>query len=275
MPMRHAAGFARVAARLRARGFTVLEEPGWEDRGYQGRSLTRVSSIVPHHTVDDPPGDYPSLRVVRDGRTGVPGPLAQWGIGRTGRIRVIAAGLCNHAGRTWFPWQGNSQAVGIEAANDGVGEPWGSDLMAAYVALCQELMAEYDVPLAQVLAHKEIAKPRGRKSDVNFDMAGFRARLLLPIPPLPHDQEVELMSALTAAEHPSPYAGEKHKVALADVLLKEATENERFRKDVRAQLDGLPRLDRDLRASHDVLRATGTRIEGAIKALATLLTPKG
>jgi peptidoglycan hydrolase-like protein with peptidoglycan-binding domain len=59
----------------------------------------------------------PSLRVLIEGRSNLPGPLAQLGLGRDGTCYVIAAGRCNHAGAGL--WQGvstgNSSFIGTEA----------------------------------------------------------------------------------------------------------------------------------------------------------------
>ncbi|WP_409466317.1 hypothetical protein [Amycolatopsis sp. GA6-003] len=43
----------------------------------------------------------------------------------------------------------------------------------AYARLC----TAFSRPVAAVLRHKEVCSPRGRKSDPNFDMTGFRAHV--------------------------------------------------------------------------------------------------
>ncbi|MEJ5915225.1 peptidoglycan recognition protein family protein [Pseudokineococcus sp. 1T1Z-3] len=106
----------------------------------------------------------------RDGRSDLPGPLAQWGVGRTGRIRLIAAGLANHAGRTFHPYQGNSRAVGVEVANNGTTEAWSGTVLLALIALNEELLRQFGLPIGRLFGHKEIAAPAGRGSDPHFLM---------------------------------------------------------------------------------------------------------
>ena len=115
-----------------------------------------------------------SLRIVRDGRSDLPGPLSQLGLGRDGTVYVIAAGVAYHAGATFYPRQDNWRAIGIEAEHPGVGT-WTPAQYDAYVRLVDALRKHYGVPLSNVQGHKEIAKPLGRKVDPTFDCARFRA----------------------------------------------------------------------------------------------------
>jgi len=156
----------------RTSGLRVVEVAGWRTRGHG--QMTSVESIICHHTAGPATGDYPSLRVVRDGRTGLAGPLSQLGLGRSGTVYVIAAGVSYHAGATFYTWQNNWHAIGIEAEATGV-DPWPSAQYNAYVKLCAALRRGYDVPNSRVLGHKEVAKPLGRKPDPNFNMDTFRA----------------------------------------------------------------------------------------------------
>lgn len=173
-----------LADACRKSGLPVVEVDGWRTRAATdnagNRELEAVQTIVAHHTATSAtaPGDYPSLRVVRDGRADLPpGPLAQLGLGRSGTVYVIAAGLCWHAGDTFEQRQDNWHAIGIEAEHDGV-SPWPAELVDAYAHLCAALCKHYGLTVARVLGHKEIASPAGRKSDPNFDMDAFRARVI-------------------------------------------------------------------------------------------------
>jgi len=89
----------------------VAPVDGWEDRG-NGDVRTTVG-VICHHTAGPRNGNMPSLRTLLNGRSDLPGPLAQLGLGRDGTFYVIAAGRCNHAGQG--SWQGvttgNSAAV--------------------------------------------------------------------------------------------------------------------------------------------------------------------
>lgn len=161
-----------LADACRASGLTVVEEVGWRTRGHGG--MSGVRSIVAHHTAGPPTGDAPSLGVVRDGRAGLPGPLAQLFLTRSGRVHVVAAGLAYHAGVVFDPTtQSNAYAIGIEAEATGV-DPWPAGQYAAYARLCAALVAHYRLPVSRVLGHKEVASPAGRKIDPNFPMDAFR-----------------------------------------------------------------------------------------------------
>ena len=163
-----------LADAARTSGLPVVEVPAWRARSHG--PMADVLSIVCHHTAGPATGDAPSLRVVRDGRPDLRGPLAQLFLARSGTVHVVAAGLSWHAGATFQPWQANPFAIGIEAEATGR-DPWPPRQFDAYVRLCRALADHYRVPYARVLGHKEIARPLGRKSDPNFDMAAFRAAL--------------------------------------------------------------------------------------------------
>lgn len=145
---------------------------------------TAVRSVVCHHTAGGANGNYPSLAIVRDGRPGLPGPLANLGLGRDGTIYAVAAGRANHAGKTSKPAYGNSHALGIEAENTGTGETWTAAQLDSYVKLCRVLIDEFRLPVSAVVGHKEIAIPYGRKIDPAFirpklSMAQFRGYVKL------------------------------------------------------------------------------------------------
>lgn len=165
-----------LAEACRKSGLPVVEVSGWQNRGHG--AMTSVDTIVVHHTATslEATGNYPSLGIVRDGRSDLPGPLAQLGLGRDGTVYVIAAGVSYHAGDTFEREEDNWHAIGIEAEHDGL-SPWPAPLVDAYARLCAALADHYDVPLSRIRGHKEIAKPLGRKTDPNFDMTAFRARV--------------------------------------------------------------------------------------------------
>jgi len=167
---------------LRDAGLDVIEVDGWKTRGHS--AMRSVKGILVHHTAGSATGDFFSLEVVRDGRTDLPGPLAQLGLGRTGRWYVIAAGRCYHAGQTIDDSIfGNYNAIGIEAESTGIPADeighkyWPEVQWQSYVRGVQALQAAYGVPTEHVLGHKEAAFPLGRKPDPNFSMDEFRAAL--------------------------------------------------------------------------------------------------
>ncbi|GAA0969677.1 N-acetylmuramoyl-L-alanine amidase [Acrocarpospora macrocephala] len=167
-----------LAAVARRTGFPVTEVAGWTSRGHGPQPAVR--GIVCHHTAGPAAGgDYPSLAVVRSGRPGLAGPLSQFGLGRSGRIYVIAAGRCWHNAPSTSGLHTNSASIGIEAENNG-SQPWPEPQLDAYRRLCAELCKEYGLPASAVKAHREVN--RGKPDPHGVNMADFRlavARLMV------------------------------------------------------------------------------------------------
>ena len=162
---------------LRGAGLDVVERPGWKSRG-RGE-LGRVRGVVLHHTASNRrSGNAPSLSLVENGRRDppLPGPLSQLLLARDGTWYVIAAGRTNHAGRG--EWRGvedgNGQLLGIEAENDGIGEAWPAAQVASYATGVAAILAHIGEGPLMAVAHKEWARPKGRKIDPSFDPANFR-----------------------------------------------------------------------------------------------------
>lgn len=163
-------GLATVAKRT---GYPVKEVSGWKSRG--SSSYNKPKSVIVHHTASGSrSGNAPSLGVVRNGRPGLPGPLCQILLARDGTIYIVASGRANHAGRVNATKYSNSNSIGIEAENNGVGEPWSDRQMDAYAKLCRELCDHYGISYSNVRGHKEVCSPRGRKIDPTFNMNTFR-----------------------------------------------------------------------------------------------------
>lgn len=210
--MATAASFQRIADRLRALGLDVEFVAGWEGRGHG--TLT-PKSVMAHHTATPATvaGDYPSLKIVRDGRAGLSGPLCNFGLGRSGKVYVVALGFAYHAGVVHkTQWQ-NRYSVGIEAEHPGGSAPWPDAQRAAYALLVAEIVREFGLPLADVVGHKEAASPTGRKVDPTFDMNALRSDVAAalqgvapatPAPPAPapepSSQEVNVAALPTVRE---------------------------------------------------------------------------
>lgn len=177
-----------LADAARKSGLNVVELNGWRTRGHG--PLAAVRTIVAHHTATSAavPGNYPSLAIVRDGRSDLAGPLANLGLGRDGTVYVIAAGLAYHAGRVRETEYGNAYSIGIEAEHPGVGV-WPNRQYQAYVRLCAALVKHYGLSVGDVLGHKEVCTPVGRKTDPNFPMAQFRAEIATALAPEPKRPE--------------------------------------------------------------------------------------
>lgn len=164
-------GLATVARRT---GYPVVEVSGWKSRG--SSSYNKPKSIIVHHTASGArSGNAASLGVVRNGRPGLPGPLCQILLARNGTIYIVASGRANHAGRVNASKYSNSNSIGIEAENNGIGEPWSDKQMDSYAKLCRELCDHYGIPISNVRGHKEVCSPRGRKIDPTFNMNSFRS----------------------------------------------------------------------------------------------------
>lgn len=152
---------------LRDAGLTVIETPGWKGRG---RDLAGVNGVIWHHTATGPgTSDAAVDSLLINGRQDLPGPLCQLGLDRGGRFHVIADGKGNHNG--YGTWGNNS--IGIEAFNSGVGEPWPSGQVDAYVAGTRAILTHLGLPLDRMLGHKE--SDPGRKIDpAGLDMNDMR-----------------------------------------------------------------------------------------------------
>jgi hypothetical protein len=109
--------------------------PGWETRGL---TWARVPvGIIDHHDAASiKSGEWGALGIVVDGRSDVPGPLAQFQRARcldgVPKVAIVAAGRANHAGLggpldvggVVLPKDNaNAWMYGSEWANDGLGEP--------------------------------------------------------------------------------------------------------------------------------------------------------
>ncbi|HEX8532515.1 MAG TPA: N-acetylmuramoyl-L-alanine amidase [Cytophagales bacterium] len=162
---------------LEAAGLKVALVDGWENRG-RG-DVGQIFGVMCHHTAGGRQGNMPSLRILRDGRPDLQGPLAQLGLGRDGTYYVIAAGRCNHAGKgIWRGLtNGNANFICVEAENTGLGNdvPWPAVQVDAYQRGVAALLKHIGRGAEFCAGHKEYALPRGRKSDPSFDMDSFRA----------------------------------------------------------------------------------------------------
>jgi len=159
-----------LADELRAAGLAVVEVGGWQHRGDDLRS---VEGIVWHHTATGPrTSDLNVARLLRDGRPNLAGPLSQLGLDRAGRYHVVAAGKANHNG---YGLWGN-QSIGIEAYNDGVGEPWPDVQVAAYITGTRALLGRLGLGVDRVKGHKE-TDPRRKIDPAGLDMDEMRTRI--------------------------------------------------------------------------------------------------
>jgi len=154
----------------RRTGFVVVEVDGWETRARSsgGYDQGRPSHVMAHHTASGPSSDgWPDVEYMTWHADAA--PLANLYISRVPEIFVCAAGATNTNGSGIDPCRMiaddtmNSHAIGIEAANNGVGEPWPDVQQTCYVLLCAELELAYGIAPAQIHSHAEYSV--GRKID--------------------------------------------------------------------------------------------------------------
>lgn len=173
----------------RAAGLKVVEVDGWQTRGRPSSTggFDPVG-VGCHHTATGPTtSDAAVVRLLVNGRSDLPGPLCQLGLARDGTVYVIAAGRANHGGKakasgTVAAGDANRLYIGIEAFNDGRGEPWPRAQYDAYVrlaaALCQGVTGN---SVQTVRGHKEWSVTG--KIDPTFNMDTFRADVAAAMAP--------------------------------------------------------------------------------------------
>ncbi|MCK8677366.1 MULTISPECIES: N-acetylmuramoyl-L-alanine amidase [Streptomyces] len=127
---------------LRDEGLTVVQVGSWRthNRNHKG-PWGPVHGVMIHHTVTR--GADATVRICRDGYSGLPGPLCHGVITKDGRVHLVGYGRANHAGlgdddvlraviaETALPadnesnTDGNRHFYGFECENLGDGEdPW-------------------------------------------------------------------------------------------------------------------------------------------------------
>jgi hypothetical protein len=155
-----------LADAARSTGFPVTEVAGWQTRGHGGFRV--LEGVVGHHTATSAkaPGDYPSLNIVTKGRSDLAGPLCNYGLGRSGRIYVVAAGVAWHAGASASAGfhDLNDEYLGIEAESAGTGD-WTDAQRDAYPKLVAAILHYIRRGTDRYVSHRTCALPPGRKPD--------------------------------------------------------------------------------------------------------------
>jgi N-acetylmuramoyl-L-alanine amidase len=166
-----------LADTLRAAGLRVIETPGWQNRSHG--PMSDVRGVLCHHTAGGGNSDWV---IVRDGRAGLPGPLAHLVLEKDGSFRVIAAGKCWHAGpadsssiasRVACTTQnGNEHMIGIEGVS--AGTAWTAAQREAYPRGVAALLRHEGLGADRCIGHKEWA-PRRKVDPGNWNMNEFRS----------------------------------------------------------------------------------------------------
>lgn len=163
---------------LKDAGLKVALVNGWASRG--NGDVGEICGVLCHHTGGPRDGNMPSLNILVKGRSDLPGPLAQLGLGRDGTYYVIAAGKCSHAGKGIWNGvtTGNTSFIGIEAEHSGKPEEkWPDEQKEAYYYGVAAILKHIGLEADCCAGHKEYALPKGRKPDPLLDMNEFRARV--------------------------------------------------------------------------------------------------
>lgn len=159
-----------LAQWLRAAGLPVIEYYGWQQRarGSGGYQSPAPLCVMWHHTASNPSSDgqqdadYCAV-YAQDA------PLANLYIQRDGTVWVLAAGATNTNGkgksmsfsRGVVPADSmNTNAVGIEVANNGVGEAWPQVQIDAFFAVSNAVNAHLRNRPDDVASHAEYAPDR-------------------------------------------------------------------------------------------------------------------
>lgn len=217
-------GYPNVVDVLRAAGVNVETFEGWETRSRSSGGFEAFLGVVCHHTASQttPQND---LHFMVYGSPDA--PVSNGLLDRTGTFTIIAAGASNHAGKgggsssgggaPWYASKGqvppdsaNSRCFGIEAANNGVGEPWPQAQQDAYVKMVRALCDAYGFVVdSDVRSHEEWTPPRkcdptgpsrfappGNGRGCNgadlWSMPTFRAEVVAGGQPKPDEEELVL-----------------------------------------------------------------------------------
>lgn len=164
-----------LAPVLRAAGLNVFETEGWATRG---KDVMVPKVLVAHHTATGTNwSDLALDRLLRVGRTDLPGPLCHIHLTRTGQCRLIAAGMANHAGKgSWKGHSGNAIAVGIEAANNGLGEYWPQAQIDAYDRASAAILKHIGRDSTYLCGHREWA-PMRKVDPTGIAMPAMRTKV--------------------------------------------------------------------------------------------------
>lgn len=214
---------------LRRHGLKVRVVPGWKTRGRPASSggFNPVGTLC-HHTATTVAWTIAAvLRLLTGGRSGLPGPLCQFGLDRKGTVWLVAAGRANHAGKarsvgSVAAGDGNELYIGIEAFNSGTGEPWPAVQYNAYVLLAAVIQVEFTKNSSRAVAgHKETSTTG--KVDPTFDMNVFRQRVAVmmdqitdePVTPTPVTRGEAVDAAISSLRKARGNSARKKKIQAA------------------------------------------------------------
>lgn len=160
---------------LRDAGVRIHVLPGASTRSTTRTGLARINGIVWHDTVTPPSWSNQAVqRLLRDGHSGLRGPLSQVGLERDGLWVIVALGKCNHNG--YGDWGNDS--IGVEMYNAGadVGERNPPDQVESGLVGTTAILRHLGYGPERVRGHKE-TDPRRKVDPHALDMHGIRRQL--------------------------------------------------------------------------------------------------
>lgn len=190
---------------LRAEGLTVVEVGRWQthNRNHKG-PWGPVHGVMIHHTVTK--GTANTVRICREGYSGLPGPLCHGVIAKDGTVYLVGYGRANHAGlgdddvlkavmgETVPPkpneanTDGNRSFYGFECENLGDGkDPWPKEQLEAIERVSAAICRYHRWGPRSVIRHLDWqpgkVDPRGIPWDAMQDRIADRLAVEEPKPP--------------------------------------------------------------------------------------------
>ncbi|MER5675758.1 N-acetylmuramoyl-L-alanine amidase [Streptomyces sp. NPDC002238] len=152
-------------------GLDVVEVGSWRTHNRNSKGpWGSVHGVMIHHTVTK--GTSNTVRIVRDGYAGLPGPLCHGMIAKDGRVHLVGYGRANHAGlgdpdvlaaviaERALPadnsasTDGNRHFYGFECENLGDGkDPWPAEQLDAIERVAAALCRAHGWSSASVIRH--------------------------------------------------------------------------------------------------------------------------
>jgi hypothetical protein len=151
----------------------ILKQPGVPYSSDVGKleksSDVHIVGIILHYAY----GPDSSVKIMRDGRSDLPGPMAHWAVLSDGRIELIAdeRRKANHVGRA-DRGLNNSNTIGIQTTGLTAFED--EQQVENLVRLVVDVADRWSIPTEMIVSHAEVAKPAGRKTDMDQQAPAVR-----------------------------------------------------------------------------------------------------
>ncbi|WP_407287877.1 N-acetylmuramoyl-L-alanine amidase [Streptomyces sp. BP-8] len=178
---------------LKSEGLRVVETDGWRTHNRDGKGAWGpVHGVMVHHTGTS--GAERTVRLCRDGRPDLPGPLCHGVITKDGTVHLVGCGRANHAGlgdgdvlraviaEKRLPpdneadTDGNRVFYGFECENLGDGQdPWPEAQLAALEKAAAAVCQAHGWGERSVLGHLEWQP--GKVDPRGFTMDALRERI--------------------------------------------------------------------------------------------------